>query len=170
MPKFPSRVYPFFLCLGPWLALSACISFGASDDAKSDDYEVARPSAPWQVADPGGSDIAYRSAADNSTLSVNSVCGQYQDLSLEELRENALSGVGVSKIESERARVVGGLPALTSEAEGVLDGNRFRLSITVLRGRQCVYDILYVAPAEAYAAHEAFYETFLGSFREVARK
>src|SRR4051812_48130445 len=62
-------------------------------DTKARHYDRESPPAPWQATASGISDEAFQFPADKSMLSVNSVCGQYQDLSLEELSKNALSGI-----------------------------------------------------------------------------
>jgi hypothetical protein len=156
-----------FLWPASFLVLSGCLSFGASpEDSKSEAYTLAKPGAPWKPVDPGASDAAYRSEVDGAILGVNSVCQQYQDVSLEDLRETALAGAGVSKIVREQTLLVDGLPALKCEAVGAVDGVPFRLFLTVVRGRRCIYDFLYVANEENFAAHAPFYEKFVASFRE----
>lgn len=152
------------------LLLTGCLSFGAApEDAKNDAYIVAKPTSPWRPVDPGASDAAYRSEVDGALLGVNSVCEQYQDVSLEDLRETALAGAGISKIVREETRLVDGLPALECEAVGAFDGVPFRILLTVVRGRRCVYDFLYVANEQDFATHAPFYRSFLASFRESGR-
>jgi len=147
--------------------LAGCISFGAKpSDAKSNAYVVAKPTAPWEPTDPGTMDLAYRMPGDGSTLSLNSVCEQYQKNSLEELRTSSLAGIGIEKRITERSLTVGGYPALESVVVGRLDGALFKLAHTVFRTPTCVYDISFVSRPETFETHEAFYASFLASFKE----
>ena len=146
---------------------AGCFTIGAKpSDAKSRTYTIGNPGTPWEPTEAGTMDVAYRAAEDGATLSLNSVCDQYQKNSLEELRKSSLAGIGAEKRLSERAVTVGGFPALETIVVGELDGAIFKLAHTVVRSPRCVYDLTLVSRPELYASHEAAYAAFVASFHE----
>lgn len=143
-----------------------CITIGAKpEDAKSRHYEVGSPGAGWTPDDAGTADVAYRSADGDATLALNSVCDQYQKLSLEELAETSLAGLTVRARETHEGVRLAGVPALGTSLAGTLDGKPFRMALTVARGPRCVYDVALIATPDAYGRHVRAYEAFLSSFR-----
>jgi hypothetical protein len=71
----------------------------------------------------------------------------------------------VETVQSE----VGGRQAERTVVRGTVDGADVEVEAVVLKGQQCVYDFMYVAPAGAFESgrgdFRAFVESFTGSMR-----
>lgn len=120
----------------------------------------------WEASDPGGSDKAFQNKSDFSTISVNSVCGQYQVQSLDELSQNSLAGVGKDSIESTRNFTISNSPAKETIVNGNMDGSRYKMAFVVIKTGRCVYDLSYVASPDAYPRHEPEFRAIVESFKE----
>lgn len=148
-------------------SLVSCVSIDFSmKNVKSGDYTVQSPNAPWTLVDPGQADRAYRHPDGQAVLSVNSVCHQYQDYSLEDLTRNLLSGIAHPLILKRVAHVVDGHPALETIVEGQMDNTNFHLGVAVVRTRTCVYDFTLITRPESFAKHEGAFRQFYQSLKE----
>jgi hypothetical protein len=141
-------------------------------DAKSDAYAVTPPEAPWAKVDPGLADVAFRYPEDRTTISLNSVCDQYQDQTLEELTKSLMLGLDGATVEDTEKRLVDGIPALTTTTKGRVTAKPgepptpVTVRITVLKSRRCVYDIMMVGRDAAAERHRRTYAALLGGFHE----
>jgi hypothetical protein len=61
---------------------------------------------------------------------------------------------------------VAGLPAAHAVIEGAVAGEarRVRVEAFIIKTGECVYDLVYVAPADAYAERRPDFERFVASF------
>lgn len=159
-----------------WLALraftllgvascTACVGLSNEGRVKSKVYSFAPPAAPWRPVDAGTADIAFQNPADRATISLNSVCGQYQELSLPELLKGVPLGLDSGTERSRETIEVAGLPALRASTQGMLGGKAVSVTLTVLRGRSCVFDFLLASRSATHAAHMDAYAAFLAGFR-----
>ena len=71
----------------------------------------------------------------------------------------------VEAVESE----VGGRPAERTVVRGKADGAEVAVEAVVLKGKRCVYDFVYVAPADAFEAGRGDFRAFVESFAEAMR-
>lgn len=159
--------FSFFQCALIAFFIPGCVSFSFKDsDVKSKDSLVTPPGAEWAPVDSGTADVAFRNSGDSSTLSVNSVCDQYQSLSLEELSKTLTSGFDSLQEHSSGPAVVGGFPALSKVISAKLDGHPFKMAFAILRSKRCVYDISLIAKPENFEARMGDFNAFLVSFHE----
>jgi hypothetical protein len=129
--------------------VTGCLSslFGGSD-AKSEDYLVPTPAEGWQRIDPAAADQAFRNSRDGAVLTVNSVCGDDRDESLEALTDDLLAQLPQHALTApSRPATVGGFPALLTEAQGTVDGGPLQVSLAVVRTTRCVYDFILAGSA-----------------------
>jgi hypothetical protein len=136
---------------------------------KSEGYIFASPPPPWRKIDAGTSDLAYQQPVDHSTISLNSVCGQYQDQTLEDLTKSVSLGLTDSRVVSVEKLDVEGFPALRTNVEGKLQSVPVTVSLTVLRSNQCVYDFMLVARSTAFPSHQPTYAELVLNFKEGPR-
>lgn len=146
--------------------LSACLSWFRPEPSKSKQYNVAQPPRPWQAADGGGADRAYLNPDDKASMSINSVCHQYQNLSLKDLTKQLFVGIGTYDVVSERNIVVNAMPGLESQVTGMMDGRTFEGIYTVLRSIDCVYDVLLVTTPGRITQHATVYHKVVQSLEE----
>lgn len=150
----------------PLLALSSCLSSFFADDPPKDAavrYEPPKPDG-WRLEDAGEADVLYRKVGGQASISLNSVCDQYQNRSLEDLIEE-LSARLPEKEEVERRKMrVQGMPALRVGVKGVIDQNPVTVVFTVARSRSCVYDFILASSPEVAADELSQYEKLIESF------
>lgn len=161
------RRYGYWWGVGAAFMLPGCLSFSFKDsDVQSKNATHATLSEPWKPTDSGISDVAYRNSINNSTIALNSVCDQYQKLSLEELSKTLIAGMeNVSELSSEPL-TVDGFPALLKIVTAQLDGQPFKMAVVVLRSPQCVYDITFVSKPAFFGASYPDFQKFISSFHE----
>ena len=152
-----------FLALGE----SGCVSmlFG-SPKAKSQAYTFAPPPAPWHKIDAGSADVAYQYPGDRSLISLNSVCNQYQDQSLEDLTKEVSLGISDQRKVATASLQIAGFPALRTTTTGTLESVPVSVHLTIVRSTHCVYDFLLVARQTAIDAHRETYDRLVQEFRE----
>lgn len=160
---------------------------------KSGKYEVNGAPAGWRElsdeekgevsGDPdvnAVSDVAYQSQATQSIISVNSACRpslDWDNLVPEERRaaENKkqlrsftrqlLMGIVPSAPPKERELVVAGEAALETTLAGTLNDQSTKIRTVVLRRKDCLYDLMYVAQPEQFDADLDTYSRFVASLR-----
>lgn len=151
-----------FLRLTTVFILTSCFSFGASNH-KSTHHQFFEPLSPWHKIDAGTADVVFQQPEDHSTISLNSVCDQYEDLTLEELTRNLLQGISERKIVSSKKLTIQDNPAVQTVIAGVLDKDSFQGVFTVIRGKRCIYDVILIAKPAVFAKHLDVYQDSLKS-------
>ena len=146
---------------------SSCVSllFGPPN-VKSGQYALITLPKPWTKIDPGTADTAYQNQSDRATISLNSVCHQYQDQSLDELAAGLQLGLTDFHVHNVEKHAVDGLPALRTTLSGRVDDAEVTVSYTVLRSADCVYDFILVARPETFAQHQQTYIDLVQAFHE----
>lgn len=161
----------FWILIGLILPLPACLStIMGTKDARSESYKITEPGADWDPIDPGEADHAYRNRADQAILNVTSVCSEARYKPLEELSTDILKQLPEHElVESPRSSVVGGHPALITEARGQVDGRPLNVRIGVVRTDKCVYDFILAGPKLDSSSRTAFDRSLQGFQERVAR-
>jgi hypothetical protein len=133
---------------------------------KSKGYQLSVPPAPWRKIDAGTSDLAYQHPADHSMISVNSVCGQYQDQTLDDLTKGVALGLAQTRVTAVDKLEEGGFPAQRTTVEGRMGAVPMTVSLTVVRSDRCVYDFMLVARSAQFAQHVRAFEDAVDGFSE----
>ena len=156
-----------FFCV--LISVAGCVSmiFGPPE-TKSHEYKLITLPKSWQKIDPGNSDFAYQYPIDRSTISLNSVCGQYQELSLTELTNSLMLGLTDSHIDKTENLEIDGFPALRTTVSGKSSQEEVTVSYTAIRSQKCVYDFILVAKSTVFMEHRAVYENAVRDFHERA--
>ena len=110
--------------------------------------------------------MAYQFAADHATISLNSVCGQYQDQTLDDLSKGVALGLAKPHTTAVQKLEIAGFPALRTTTEGLAGAIPVTVLLTVLRSDRCVYDFLLVARKEQFVQHVPAYASTVAGFRE----
>src|SRR4051812_41008630 len=79
-----------------------CALLGNNDEdigAKNFQVKYSAPEIPWEKVPVSTADIVWQSKNIGSTIAINSLCKKYQDITLENLKKNILSGIEELRIE-----------------------------------------------------------------------
>jgi hypothetical protein len=150
-------------------------------DNKSHDYSflrLDRDSGGWRALAPAqddSGDVAFEDSKTGNIISLNSVCREYRDASLEELSHYLLLGLNTTGPVESRDTEVDGSKALESTVNATMSRPHSakieRASLTpvvvravVLRKSGCTYDLMYIARPEAFEAQLGDFERFLKGF------
>jgi hypothetical protein len=130
-------------------------------------YRVALPGPAWVVAEGGQAELELRHRAVPAGMLVNAACdGAATGRSFAVLTRHLLIGLRDRTVLASDEVGVNGQRAGRTVVEGRLAGRdqRVRVEAYVLKDGRCVYDLLYVAPPEAFDALRADFEAFVQSF------
>lgn len=161
----------FWILIGLILPLPACLStIMGTKDSRSEAYKIPEPGAGWEPIDPGEADRAYRHKLDQSILNVSSVCGEARFKTLEELSTDILKQLPEHEVvEPPKSAIIGGHPALITEARGQVDGKPLNVRIGVVRTDSCLYDFILAGPRLDSSSRVAFDRSLQGFQERAAR-
>jgi hypothetical protein len=140
-------------------------------------YRVAIPGQAWQVVADGGGDLELRRIEPkgggpeggrgmNAGILVNATCeGNAPRRTLPVLARHLTFGIEDRQLLERDEAAIGGRTAFRSLIRGRLDGAPVQVEAYVMKDERCVYDFLYVAPPEEFAAGVGEFRAFVGSFR-----
>ncbi|HTS80246.1 MAG TPA: hypothetical protein VMH40_06585 [Myxococcaceae bacterium] len=113
-------------------------------------YRFGDPGSDWRRVSLSDVDVAWVRDSSGHTLSVSSMCQDYQEASLTALRRQQLVGFTDSERVEEREQMLDGRAALFSRWRAKLDGVPVELGLWTLKKDGCVYDFTYTSPNGAY--------------------
>jgi hypothetical protein len=162
-------------------------------DQKSDSYgiaELSKENPDWQKLDPQRAgngvdgedadvtptevaDVAYQSQKTSSVISLNSACrngkeapeGKSVQEDLRSLTDVLLLGASDVTLRDERPLTLQSTPALQTTIQGKMNGEKVMIQTVVLRRKTCIYDLLYIARPQTFAAGESTFTHFVASLR-----
>jgi hypothetical protein len=133
-------------------------------------YQLSLPGNRWAVLPGGSAELELQRKNPDGGMLADATCGDpAAGRPLAVLTRHLTFGLGhretVETVQSE----VGGRQAERTVVRGTVDGADVEVEAVVLKGQQCVYDFMYVAPAGAFESgrgdFRAFVESFTGSMR-----
>ncbi|MBI3544271.1 MAG: hypothetical protein HY075_13455 [Deltaproteobacteria bacterium] len=166
-------------------------------DSKSHDYTVVRldreKGHEWHLLSPSSSggqpqssssspspddtgDLAFEHRGSGSIVSVNSVCREYRDASLEDLSKYLLLGLNTRGPVVTQDIELDGAKALESTVDAAMNqrqpssGERkfeetpVRVRAVVLRKRSCTFDLMFVARPDVFDELLPIFNRFLKGF------
>jgi hypothetical protein len=130
-------------------------------------FRLTLPGPEWDVATAGGAELELRHRGTRAGILVNVECGEElgrRDLTV--LTRRLFLGLRERESLENGPASVGGLPAVRSmmDAEVVGQDERMRMEAYVAKDGQCVYDLVYVAPAATFAARRPDFQRLVDSF------
>ena len=135
------------------LALGACSGVKVQQGQVTTErtrYRFGDPGSDWRRVSLSDVDVAWVRDSSGHTLSVSSMCQDYQEASLTALRRQQLVGFTDSERVEEREQMLDGRAALFSRWRAKLDGVPVELGLWTLKKDGCVYDFTYTSPNGAY--------------------
>ena len=153
-------------------------------DNKSHDYTVLRldrgSSQEWHTLTPSSheesqesGDLAFEHKKTGSIISINSVCQEHGDATLEELSRNLLMGLNTQgKIKTTEINIAG-VAALESTLNAGMspknsnnESNIFPVKVraVVLRKNGCTFDLMYIARPHFFNEILPNFDRFLRGF------
>ncbi len=146
---------------------SGCAILGVGEDdaaVKSFSYKSNAPEKPFQKINMSTADAVWQSDKTGNTIAVNSLCRKYQEVSLEHLKENILSGIDDLKIEQSQTTTFDGRDAERVTVSGKTDGIPVSVSVLTYKKNGCTYDLAYIARANNFDKEVSYFEKFLTGF------
>jgi hypothetical protein len=146
------------------LALTACaataVRGGVFETAR---YRVTLPSGGWHVVRDGPADLQLSRDAAPGGMLVNATCGAAARRDADALIRRLLSSLSERRIVEQAAVTVNGYVGERALFEGTGPGGAVRGESYVVKDADCVYDLLYVAPPEAFEGGRADFTRFVES-------
>lgn len=156
------------LLAGLLLLVGAGCSAGRIEDGvfySPKGYRVAIPGPTWQIVLNGGADLELQRAEPKGGIVVHATCeGNPPRRTLSVLARHITFGLEGRELLDRGEVTLGGRSAWRSLIQGRLDGAPVKVETYVMKDQRCVYDFLYVAPPEGFAAGEGEFRAFVRSF------
>jgi hypothetical protein len=148
-------------------AAAGCAVLGGGDDdpgVKNKAKQYTPPSSPFEKVSVSSADEVWQSSDTGSTIAVNSLCRKYQDVSIERLRENILSGIDELKVETTEKGTFDGRDSERVTVSGKTDGIPVTVSILIFKKNGCTYDLAYISRKQNFEKELQLFESFLKGF------
>jgi hypothetical protein len=115
----------------------------------------------WEPLRVDGADLAYRDAANDGSALFDVHCERRDDdAPLSILTGHLIMGTTDRDIQSEETLPFDGREAMHTQMLAKLDGVPLQYDIYVMKKDGCVYDLVYVAPADRFAQGRGDFERF----------
>jgi hypothetical protein len=133
-------------------------------------YQLSLPGNSWAVLPGGSAELELQRKNPDGGMLADATCGSpAAGRPLAVLTRHLTFGLGHRETVETAQSEVGGRQAERTVVRGTVDGADVAVEAVVLKGQQCVYDFMYVAPAGAFESgrgdFRAFVESFTGSMR-----
>jgi len=144
--------------------LLGVLTLGACSGVKVQQGQVTKPRTRYRFGDPGPDwrrvalgdvDVAWVRDSSGHTLSVNSMCEDYQEAPLTALRRQQLVGFTETERLAEHEEMIDARAALFSRWRAKLDGVPVELGLWTIKKDGCIYDFTYTSPAGVYDQQSA---------------
>jgi hypothetical protein len=127
-------------------------------------YEVSLPGSAWQVARSSRADLELKREAPPGGMLADATCDErLAERSPERLVRHLTFGLKHRSDVHTEPVTVAGRPGARTTFRGTLDGTEVGVDAISLKGDRCVYDFLYVAPADAFDVGRADFQAFVES-------
>lgn len=128
-------------------------------------YRVNLPVGPWRASIQGRADLVLTRVGSEAGILVHATCeGKPSVRPLPVLARHLTFGLEERKPLEREEVTVAGRPGIRMRLEGQLDGIPVTVESFVLKGKECVYDLLYAAPPADFAAGRGEFLKSVGSF------
>ncbi len=148
------------------LVCTACVSVnvGPKKASKADGVKFQAPGSPFGSLNSEGADQAWLNKNNGNTIAYQSTCNDPNDPPLDAIQNEILSVFNDVKIEKTSTTQFNGREALSSEAEGVVDGVKTRTELLIFKKNDCTYTLSYVGVAKRFSEDQARFAQFVQSF------
>jgi hypothetical protein len=133
-------------------------------------YQLRLPGDGWAVLPGGAAELELQRKNPDGGMLADATCdGPAASRPLAVLTRHLTFGLvhreTIETVQSE----VGGRQAERTVVRGTADGADVAVEAVVVKGKRCVYDFVYVAPAGAFEAGRGDFQAFVESFAEAMR-
>lgn len=155
-----------FLLLPFIVLLNSCITIGVSKDPQpAKNLEFKAPGNPFSDLKSKTGDKAWISSKTNNVISYISDCAPNQDPTLDQLEQDALSGLEKLEIKSREEVPYNQRTARTTVGEGLIDGVKVKLNVVSFKKNACSYNLIYGGVAERFDSESSEFKQFTENFR-----
>ena len=135
-------------------------------------FRVTVPGPQWEVAANGKAELELRHRVTAAGILANAECDAgITTRDLDVLTRRLFVGMRARRTIENGAATVAGVPAAHAvmETQAGPEADRLRVEAYVMKDERCVYDLVYVAPREAFDASRGDFQRFVDSFARTAR-
>lgn len=133
------------------------------DEARN--FRVEIPQNGWRVIQSPGADLALEDTRSAARMAVAVNCPERETAPLPSLVRHLYFGLRqVERLRQEQV-VLDGAVGLDTVVRGSWEGTTVQIRSLVIRRTGCLYDLLYVAPPDAFAARSADFDRFVQSWQ-----
>ncbi len=146
--------------------VSCALLPNGDDDAGSKNFQIKynNPPEPFEKTPVSTADVVWQSKKSGSTIAVNSLCKKYQDISLDNLKKNILSGIDELNIKSTDKLTFEGRDAEKVIAEGSTDGIPVSMELVIFKKNNCNYDLALISRKSNFDNEKPVFDKFLEGF------
>jgi hypothetical protein len=128
-------------------------------------FQVSLPQQGWAVKPGGSAELELQRGNSEGGMLADATCDDKTAARpLNVLSRHLTFGLKDRVLEDGGTLTVDGRPAQRSVVRGSLDGTAVGVEAVVVKGERCVYDFLYVAPAESFETGRGDFRAFVDSF------
>jgi hypothetical protein len=153
--------------------LAGCSAAGHIDNGvfySSKGYQVSLPSQGWAVKPGGTAELELQRRNPEGGMLADATCDdKTAGRPLAILARHLTFGLKDRVLEDGDPLTLAGRPAQRSVVRGSVDGTAVGVEAVVVKGERCVYDFLYVAPAESFETGRGDFQAFVESLSGATR-
>lgn len=151
----------------PAFALASCVTvnLGPGKPKPAEGVSYSQPGNPFEEIKLKDSDHAWQSKKTGNTISYLSTCNDPTDPPLETARNEYLNSLSGLKVLSENNSTYNDREALTTVADGAVDGIKTRLELLLFKKNNCLYSLSYVAETDRFNEGIDAFHNFVQSFK-----
>ena len=165
-PPGLNRAVAAVICL--CVLMTSCATGRALDGLYRDEakhFQVRLPQNGWQMTETRGADVVLRDTRSTARMAVAASCPGEETGPLSSLVRHLFFGLRqVEELRQEQV-VLDGAVGLDTMIRGSWEGATVQIRSVVIRRTGCLYDLLYVAPADTFEVHSADFDAFLKSWQ-----
>lgn len=121
--------------------LACSLSGPLREDSKADSYALASSIEGWQeLKQKADADRAWLNPTSGAIMSVRSLCGRYEHVSIRNLSKNLETVLQDVEVLSKKNRSIASREAYDTLLRGKLDGAPVESRMVVVRKNHCIFD------------------------------
>jgi hypothetical protein len=133
-------------------------------------YQLSLPRDGWAVLPGGPAELELQRKNPEGGMLADATCGgKTAGRPLAVLTRHLTFGLGHRETVETVQNEAGGRQAERILVRGTVDGKEVAVEAVVVKDQRCVYDFVYVAPADAFEAGRGDFQAFVESFRGATR-
>lgn len=156
-------IFLFSSCV---LFLNSCITIGGSKDPQpAKNLEFNAPKSPFTDLKSKTGDRTWVSSKTKNIISYLSDCSPTQDPTLDQLEQEALSGLEKLDIKHLEEINYNQRTARDTVAQGFVDGVKIQIRVLSFKKNGCNYNLIYGGQADRFDSEAPQFNAFKESFR-----